>query len=111
VLVLNRKEDERVIIANEIAVQVIRIGRDTVKLGIEAPSHIKVHRDEIRGNIARESPKDVQPQIPPRDVLEAVGRVGELAQKLGVPTREFLDDLIRRFHGAHGDHGADRGAL
>ena len=110
-LVLNRKEDERVIIANEIAVQVIRIGRDTVKLGIEAPSHIKVHRDEIRGNIARESPRDVQPQIPPKDVLDAIGRVGDLAQKLGMPTTEFLDDLIRRFHAGRDDQGADRGAL
>jgi carbon storage regulator len=103
VLVLNRREAEKVIIANEIAIQVIRIGRDSVKLGIDAPSHIKVYRDEIRDNIAKDRPAEVKPQIPSRDILEAVSRVGELAKQLGVPTSQFLDELIQKFLAANPD--------
>ena len=35
-LVVTRKKDERLIIGNEIEIQVLRIGRDNVRLGIKA---------------------------------------------------------------------------
>lgn len=49
-LILSRKRDEKIIMTakdgTEIAVTVTQIRRDRVRLGIEAPEHIKVHRDE-----------------------------------------------------------------
>ena len=96
-LVLARKTDEKIIIANQIAVQVVRISRENVKLGIDAPSHIKVQRDEIHADIARENPAEVKPQIPSKDTLEALAQVEELAGTLGMSTSELLREMIRRF--------------
>ena len=46
-LVLARKENQNIIIDGNIVVRVLRIGRDVVKIGIEAPLTIPVHREEI----------------------------------------------------------------
>lgn len=47
-LVLSRKRDEVIHIGPDISVRVIRIGPNAVRLGIEAPEHIPIHRDEVR---------------------------------------------------------------
>ena len=54
-LVVTRKKDEKLIIGNEIEIQVLRIGRDNVRLGIKAPSHISIYRYEIYEAIKKES--------------------------------------------------------
>ena len=46
-LVLARKQNQNIIIDGKIIVRVLRVGRDVVKLGIEAPLSIPVHREEI----------------------------------------------------------------
>jgi carbon storage regulator len=46
-LILTRKLNESVIIDGRIAVKVLRIDRDQVKLGIVAPTEVGVHRWEI----------------------------------------------------------------
>jgi carbon storage regulator len=46
-LVLARKENQNIIIDGKIIVRVLRVGRDVVKLGIEAPLSIPVHREEV----------------------------------------------------------------
>lgn len=46
-LVLTRKVGESIMIGDGIEVKIIGIDGDQVKLGIEAPRHIKVHRQEI----------------------------------------------------------------
>jgi carbon storage regulator len=47
-LVLSRKENEQLVIANEIVVTVVEIRGDKVRLGIEADAKIPVHRREIQ---------------------------------------------------------------
>lgn len=47
-LVLTRKRDERIVIGNTVVVTVVQIGRDKVRLGIEAPPHVLVDRPEVR---------------------------------------------------------------
>src|SRR5215471_18561453 len=54
-LVVTRKKDEKLIIGNEIEIQVLRIGRDNVRLGIKAPSHISIYRYEIYEAIKQEN--------------------------------------------------------
>ena len=54
-LVVTRKKDEKLIIGNEIEIQVLRIGRDNVRLGIKAPSHISIYRYEIYEAIKKEN--------------------------------------------------------
>ena len=46
-LVLSRTEGERIIIADNIVVTVVSIRGDKVRLGIEAPTEIPVHRKEV----------------------------------------------------------------
>src|SRR5262249_690313 len=54
-LVVTRKKDEKLIIGNEIEIQVLRIGRDNVRLGIKAPTHISIYRYEIYEAIKQEN--------------------------------------------------------
>ena len=71
-LVVTRKRDERLIIGNEIEIQVLRIGRDNVRIGIKAPSHISVYRHEIYEAIKNQNPSAVESQIPDKDMLEKI---------------------------------------
>ena len=52
-LILSRKLNESIIIDGKIVVKVLRIERDTVKLGIQAPVELAVHRQEIYDAIQR----------------------------------------------------------
>jgi carbon storage regulator len=47
VLVLSRKIGESIVIAGDIVVTVVELGRGRVQIGIEAPTHIPVYRNEI----------------------------------------------------------------
>ena len=46
-LVLSRRERERIKLGDSIIVTVVRVAGDKVRLGIEAPPHILVLRDEL----------------------------------------------------------------
>ena len=48
-LVLSRRESERIRLGNSIVVTVIRVAGDRVRLGIEAPDDIVVLREELAG--------------------------------------------------------------
>ena len=55
-LVLSRKKDEDIVIADgEIVIRVVEIRGDKVRLGIEAPQDIPVHRREVHEAIEREN--------------------------------------------------------
>jgi len=46
-LVLSRKQNQTVVIDNQIEIQVLKIKGNTVRLGIKAPNQIKVLRGEL----------------------------------------------------------------
>ncbi len=46
-LVLSRKKDEKIIIGDNIAIMIVDIQGDKVRLGIEAPREVSVHREEV----------------------------------------------------------------
>lgn len=46
-LVLTRKQDEMIQIGDSVVIKVIATGRGKVKLGIEAPAHVRVLRGEL----------------------------------------------------------------
>lgn len=52
-LVLSRKIGEKINIGNDIVLTVIDIDRTKVRLGIEAPKSVSVHRHEIAEAIAK----------------------------------------------------------
>lgn len=47
-LVLSRKESQRIRVGDSIVVTVVRVSGDKVRLGIEAPSNMVVLRDELQ---------------------------------------------------------------
>ena len=49
-LVLSRKENERIRVGESIVVTVVRLGGDKVRLGIEAPSDVLVLRGELESH-------------------------------------------------------------
>ena len=46
-LVLSRKLNEKIVIDGGIVVTVVKIDRNSIRIGIEAPGHIPVFREEI----------------------------------------------------------------
>ena len=50
-LVLTRKIGEKLIIGDEIVVQVLSVSGDQVKIGIQAPSSVSIHRNEVYESI------------------------------------------------------------
>lgn len=71
-LVLSRKVNESIVIAGRITVRVIRVDGEVVKLGIEAPADVVVHRFEVYEEIQRSnrealvSDKTRVPKLPRR---------------------------------------------
>ncbi len=53
-LVLSRKKDEKIVIGDNITLMVIEIRGDKVRLGIDAPKEVSVHREEVYIAIQRE---------------------------------------------------------
>ena len=59
-LVLSRKTNESIVIRDNIVITVVGVRGDKVRLGIEAPKEIAVHRREVYDKIkAQESPEKV----------------------------------------------------
>jgi carbon storage regulator len=56
-LVLSRKLNEKILIDGGIVVTVVKIDRNQVRLGIDAPPHVGVFREEIAGGARRDSSK------------------------------------------------------
>ncbi|MCP4782161.1 MAG: carbon storage regulator [Fuerstiella sp.] len=46
-LVLSRKSGERILIGDDVAITVVRIGPNSVRIGIEAPKSMNIVREEL----------------------------------------------------------------
>lgn len=46
-LILSRKIDQKIRIGNDIVITLIDVKGDQVKIGVEAPSNVKVYRQEV----------------------------------------------------------------
>ncbi len=57
-LVLSRKKNESIVINDDISVVVVEIRDDKVRLGIEAPKNVPVHRREVYDAIQRDKNND-----------------------------------------------------
>jgi carbon storage regulator len=53
-LVLSRKRNEQIVIADKIIVTIVDIRGDKVRLGIEAPAEVPVHRREVYEALRRQ---------------------------------------------------------
>ena len=71
-LVLSRQRDETIMIGDDIEVTVVDIRGDKVRLGINAPREISVHRKEVYDAIRREN--RAAAQVKPEDVSGVAGK-------------------------------------
>lgn len=53
-LVLSRQRDEKIVIGDDVIVEVVDIRGDKVRLGITAPTEVPVHRFKVYEAIQRE---------------------------------------------------------
>lgn len=53
-LVLSRQRDETIMIGDAIRVTIVEVRGDKVRIGIEAPKDVSVHRQEVYDAIKRE---------------------------------------------------------
>ena len=56
-LVFTRRRDEAIMIGDGIRIEVLRVGRDGVRLGVVAPADVAVHRKEIYDQIREANQK------------------------------------------------------
>ncbi len=79
-LVLSRQRDETIMIGDSVEITIVDIRGDKVRLGINAPAHVIVHRKEIFDAIKRENEEAARLHTP---------SVGDLpgAVKFPGPTR------------------------
>ncbi|MEO6807996.1 MAG: carbon storage regulator CsrA, partial [Isosphaeraceae bacterium] len=54
-LVLTRKVGERIMIGDGIVVTVVRLHGDTIRLGIDAPANVPIHREEVARRLRESS--------------------------------------------------------
>ena len=64
-LILSRKLNESIVIDGRIIVKILRIERETVKLGIQAPQELQVHRQEVYDMIQRNKQSGGSGEKPP----------------------------------------------
>jgi carbon storage regulator len=65
-LVLSRKKNESIVVDDSIVITVVEIRGDKVRLGIEAPREVPIHRSEVREAMSAQSeqpPEAVPPVI------------------------------------------------
>jgi carbon storage regulator len=60
-LVLSRKRDERIVIGDNIVITVVEVRGDKVRLGIDAPAEVPVHRQEVLEAMRRAEPQQKTP--------------------------------------------------
>jgi len=58
-LVLTRRTSERIQIGDDVTLTIVRIDGNKVRIGIEAPDHVKVKRDELAPKTERSFGRDV----------------------------------------------------
>ena len=86
-LVLTRKINEKIVIGDNVEIILVDIGKDQVKIGINAPRNVKVHRWEVYEEIQKENReaakiKSLDPlKGLPQDILKKFGKKSKPKQK------------------------------
>jgi len=66
-LVLSRKKNESIVIDDNIVITIVEIRGDKVRLGIQAPKEVPVHRSEVYAAIHSEQAKKEPPAVSSTD--------------------------------------------
>ncbi len=84
-LVLSRKEGERLVIGDDITLVISRIDGNRVSIGIEAPKHVKIMRSELSADNKPVSPRLVSESAEPRGqgLRDFAGTILSLKRQVG----------------------------
>lgn len=108
-LVLSRKVDEAIQIGDDITITVIKVKGNTVRLGISAPSDVRVMRKELEIELECESAATDQPiavlktdpESPPRFRAEVPGDSSR--QDFKPASKEKVNEVLSRLRGRSGN--------
>ncbi len=70
-LVLSRKKNESIVVDDSIVITVVEIRGDKVRLGIEAPREVPIHRSEVRDAIAAQAEHPLEITVPVKENVVA----------------------------------------
>lgn len=70
-LVLSRKKNENIVINDDIVITIIEIRGDKVRLGVQAPKEVPVHRQEVFDAIRRDKANQDSMEPAAADTLPA----------------------------------------
>lgn len=74
-LVLTRNANQSIVIGHDIVITVLDVRGDQVRLGIKAPRHVDVHREEIYAALQKANESAAVPAT--GDALAALNRMGK----------------------------------
>lgn len=109
-LVLSRRKDETIMIGDDVEITIVDVRGDTVRLGIQAPRSVSVHRKEIYDAIQAENIAAAKGSVPDQTAVGDLGSLlkgeavrpsalGRLSAKSGPPPAKplaGLDKLLSR---------------
>lgn len=90
-LILTRKLGESITIGNEIKVTIVECQGKQVKLGIIAPKHVKVHREEIFEKIQEENQK--ASMVSKHEIAEIASKWRKNSKKTNFEEKEAISSL------------------
>jgi carbon storage regulator len=72
-LVLSRKQNERIRVGDSVVVTVVRVSGDKVRIGIEAPPDVRVLRDELEPELQGDVILETAAELPIPRLLGLTG--------------------------------------
>ena len=69
-LILTRRVGETVMIGNDVTVTILGVKGNQVRVGINAPKNVAVHREEIYERIKREGEQDSRTSAPVAKIID-----------------------------------------
>lgn len=78
-LILSRNKGQKIMINQDIVISVIDISGDQVRIGIEAPDHVTIYREEIYESIQRQNKEAA---------IESAGEISKYLTKIVPPTKK-----------------------
>ena len=71
-LVLTRHANQSIMIGQDVVITVLEVRGDQVRIGIKAPRHVEVHREEVFAALQRSNRSAASPSAEALDALDAL---------------------------------------
>ncbi len=80
-LIISRKKDQKIIVADDIEITILEVGRNRVRFGIKAPKHIPI-QTKLKASPTTEKPLEtVEVQMQASSVRDLAAAVGALKRR------------------------------